>query len=126
MFFWFFMLIMDLLIPFVMIYFGKQFMENPPEKINNLFGYRTTMSMKTRATWRFAHNYCGKLWHKTGKILLPLSVIPLLFVINKNTETIAIIGLVICFIQLVPLTISIIPTERALKNNFDQNGKPKN
>ena len=68
--FWIFMLIMDLLIPFTMIGFGYLFLKRTPKNINVLFGYRTTMSMKNRDTWEFAHRYCGKLWYMWGGILL--------------------------------------------------------
>ena len=39
--FWIFMLIMDLLIPFTMIGFGKMFLKKAPDQINYVFGYRT-------------------------------------------------------------------------------------
>lgn len=46
--FWIFMLVMDLLIPFTMVGFGKYFIKNAPKEINKVFGYRTPMSMKTK------------------------------------------------------------------------------
>ena len=65
------MLIMNLFIPFIMIIVGWSFINNPPKKINLVLGYRTTMSMKNIETWKFAHNYCGKILVKSGLILLP-------------------------------------------------------
>lgn len=44
--FWISMVIMDLLIPFTMIGFGKYFLKTAPKEINTVFGYRTTMSIK--------------------------------------------------------------------------------
>ena len=44
--FWIFMLIMDLLLPFTMIGFGRYFMKKAPKEINSVFGYRTSMSIK--------------------------------------------------------------------------------
>lgn len=123
--FWVFMLIMDLLVPLTMIGLGRLFLTKAPKNINATFGYRTTMSMKNRDTWDFAHKYCGKLWFWLGLVLVPLSVIPLLFVLGKEIDTIAAVGTVVCFVQLVPLVGSIIPTEIALKKTFDQNGKWK-
>ena len=55
------MLIMDLLLPFTMIGFGRYFMKKAPKEINSVFGYRTSMSMKNKDTWEFAHKYCGKV-----------------------------------------------------------------
>lgn len=120
--FWIFMLFMDLLIPLAMVGFGKLFITKPPKNINSVYGYRTTMSMKNRDTWEFAHKYCGNLWFKCGAVLLPISVIPLIFVLNKGTDIIGTVGGIVCIIQLVPLIGSISPTEAALKKTFDQNG----
>ena len=120
--FWIFMLLMDLLIPLTMIGFGKLFLTKAPKNINAVFGYRTTMSMKNRDTWEFAHKYCGKLWFRCGLVLLPLSVILLIFVLDKSIDTIGMIGGIVSVIQLVLLVGSIFPTEAALKEVFDING----
>ena len=120
--FWIFMLLMDLLIPLTMVVFGKMFMTKSPKNINVVFGYRTTMSMKNKDTWEFAHKYCGKLWLKCGLVLLPLSIVPLIFTFNKGTDIIGTVGGIVCTVQLVPLIGSIFPTEAALKRIFDKNG----
>lgn len=120
--FWIFMLFMDILIPVTMIGLGKMFINRAPKEINMAFGYRTDMSMKNRDTWEFAHKYCGKIWYICGWVLLPLAIIPMLFVIGQNEDTVGTLGGIICVIQLIPLIGSIIPTERALKKTFDKNG----
>ena len=120
--FWTFTLAMDLLIPLMMIGFGRLFLTRPPRKINALFGYRTSMSMKNQDTWEFAHRYCGRLWLRWGLILLPLSVLPLFFVGGQDAATVEMVGQVVAAVQLIPLIGSIFPTEAALKRTFDQNG----
>ncbi len=124
--FWFFMLIMALLIPLTMICIGKYFSTKAPAKINYVFGYRTPMSMKNKDTWKFAHNYCGKLWQTIGLILLPFSAVAMFFVINKDPYTVSIFGCILVSIQLFLLIGPIIPTEKALRKNFDKNGTRKN
>ena len=124
--FWIFMLVMDLLIPFTMVGFGKYFIKNAPKEINKVFGYRTPMSMKNKETWEFAHHYCGKLWQIIGCIMLVPSVIAMLFVIGKDESVIGTFGGILCVVQLVFLIGSIFPTEIALKNNFDKHGNRKN
>ena len=124
--FWIFMMVMDLLIPFTMIGFGKYFTQNAPKEINKVFGYRTSMSMKNKETWEFAHHYCGKLWLTIGCIMLVPSVIAMLFVIGKDESVIGTFGGILCVVQLVFLIGSIFPTEIALKNNFDKHGNRKN
>ena len=120
--FWIFMLLMDMIIPVTMIGFGRLFLTKAPKEINDTFGYRTAMSMKNKDTWEFAHKFCGKLWLGFGAALMPISIIPLLFVFNKSIDTIANVGLIISVIQVIYLIGSIIPTEIALKKTFDQNG----
>jgi hypothetical protein len=121
--FWFFMLLMVLLIPLIMLGFGLYSSKRAPDNINFFFGYRTTMSMKNSDTWVFAHKHCGKLWKKLSCIMLPLSLLIMLFAIKKEDDIIAVYGAVLCIVQLIALMLSIIPTEKALKKNFDENGK---
>ena len=120
--FWIFMLVMDLLIPFTLIGFGKCFLKTAPKEINTTFGYRTTMSMKNKDTWEFAHRYCGKIWYISGLVMLPISLIIMLVILGKTENIIGTIGSLVCVVQLIPLIGAIIPTERALKRNFDENG----
>ena len=124
--FWLFMLAMILLIPVIMILFGKYFIKKTPKNINYLFGYRTNLSMKNEETWKFAHKHIGNIWFKWGLILLSVSVLALLFVIGKDEDTVGILGSVITIVQLVPIVASIILTEKALKKNFDEEGNRKN
>lgn len=120
--FWVFMLMMDLLIPFMITGFGYFFLQKAPANINALFGYRTRMSMKNQDTWKFAHRYFGKLWYMWGRILLFLTVLVMLWMIGKSEDTIGTVGAILCHIQMIPLIGCIVPTERALKRHFDANG----
>lgn len=119
------MLIMNSLVPMIMIGFGSYYATKAPKKINIIFGYRTSRSMKNNDTWKFAHNYIGKLWRKIGWILLVMSIIPMLFVWGKSEDVIRGLGLVVSMIQLAILIGSIIPTELALKRTFDIEGNRK-
>ena len=123
--FWIYMLLFVLLIPITMVYFGRRFFKSPPKSINATFGYRTTMSMKNQETWKLAHTVCGRFWFRCGRILLPLSVVPMLLVIGRGTETVGYTGVIIVFIQLVPLLCVIPVTEHALRKKFDKNGMRK-
>lgn len=120
--FWVFMLLTNMLIPFVMIGFGNYFYNRAPKEVNMFFGYRTTMSMKNEDTWVFAHHHCGKLWRVIGWIMLPLSVAAMFFVMNKDAGYVGVFGGALCMIQCVFLIVSIIPTEIALKKTFDEHG----
>ena len=122
--FWIFMLLMDLLIPLLMVGLGKLLAKRPPKRINGIYGYRTKRSMKTQETWEFAHRHFGNLWFKIGLVLIPLSVLPLIFVYGKDIEQIGIVGAVVTLFEIVPMIVPVFPTERALKENFDEYGKP--
>ena len=124
--FWIFMLAMNLLFPLIMLVMGKYFMKKSPKEINYIFGYRTNMSMKNKDTWDFAHNYFGKLWFRLGWLLIPISVIPMLFVIGKGEDIIGTVGMVVMVIDLILLIAPIFPTERALKKIFDKDGNKRN
>ena len=123
--FWFFMLVMGLLFPVVMILFGMMFMKSAPKRINYIFGYRTDMSMKNRDTWEFAHKYIGKLWFRFGLLLIPITVIPMLFVIGKTENIVGTVGLIVGFINTIVLIVPIFFTEKALNRTFDKDGKRK-
>ena len=120
--FWIYMLIISLLIPLTMIIFGRHFMHSPPKEINGSYGYRTSMSMKSRESWDFAHRYFGRLWFILGLMLLPLSAAAMLFLLGESVKAIGNSSLIIMAFQLLFLIIPIFPTERALKKNFDQFG----
>ena len=123
--FWIFMLAMGLLFPVVMILFGMMFMKSAPKRINYIFGYRTDMSMKNRDTWEFAHKYIGKLWFRFGLLLIPITVIPMLFVIGKTENIVGTVGLIVGFINTIVLIVPIFFTEKALNRTFDKDGKRK-
>ena len=122
MFFWVFMLCVVLLIPVVMIIYGRLFSKMAPKDINYIFGYRTRRSMMNEETWKFAHRYFGKLWYICGLIILPFSVVAMVFVFGKEADMVGSVGGIITLFQMIPLIGTIIPTERALKKNFDENG----
>ncbi len=81
--------------------------------------------MMNQDTWIFAHQYIGKMWSVLGIIVLPLSIIPMLFVIGKSEDTVGIVGGIVEGIQILVLICSIIPTEIALRKKFDEYGRRK-
>lgn len=125
--FWIFMLVMNLLIPLVMIIFGRVFEKKPPKigMSKFAFGYRTIMSMRNADTWEYAHRFFGKLWFRFGIAVGVISIIALLFVIGKDKDTIGFAGLIICYVQMAVMLIPVIPTEISLRKRFDKNGNRK-
>lgn len=123
MWFWWFMFVCDLLIPVLMIICGRMMWKHAPGNINGIIGYRTARSMKNIDTWRFAHDYCGRLWWKIGwGMLVPSAVIQLPFY-SSSVNWIGTVGGVLCVIQCIILIVSIFPTEKALKATFTDEGR---
>ena len=120
--FWRLMFLMDLLIPLLMIIYGYVYSQRAPKKINYFSGYRTRRSMQNKETWNFAHRYFGRLSLVFGLVLMPLTIIAALTFRNTDVETVGIMGTLLMTGQIVFFIILIIPTEIALKKNFDKDG----
>lgn len=123
MWFWWIMLICALIIPFIMIVAGRLMWKHCPKEINRLIGYRTKRSMRNEDTWKFAHDFCGKLWWIMGWIILLPSALAQLPFYNSTYTTIGIAIAITAIVQIIALIISIIPTEIALRKNFSDNDK---
>jgi len=125
MWYWIYIFTISSLIPIMMIGFGSLFLYKPPKKRNVIFGYRTRMSQKSDETWRFAHIYCGKIWQIMGLWMLPVIFAIMLWLKGTSDKTLGIAGSVICSIELIPLTFSVILTEIALRKHFFNDGTPR-
>ena len=97
--FWLFMLIMNLLIPFTMIGFGFYFQKHPPKEINELFGYRTSLSMKNEDTWKTAHVQFGRVWLIWGWFSAAFSFPCMLLLYGKSDTACGIYGGLLCLLQ---------------------------
>ena len=121
---WGFMLAMNLLIPAVMIGFGRVMEKKPPKKINGIYGYRTSRSMKNQDTWDFAQRYMGEVWWKWGWIMLPPVVLAqALTLLCPDVQSMCRWSLVPTVTEVVVMAFIYFPVERALKRNFDKDGK---
>ena len=118
MWFWWFLLFCDMLVPAVMLVGGRWMWKHPPKTVNGFIGYRTARSMKNADTWHFAQAYCGRLWWKIGWILLVPSVLVLLPFYGAGDTAIGTVGIVVMAVQTAVLLLSVWPTERALKRTF--------
>ena len=111
-----------LIIPVIMVVIGLIIKRFPPKKINSFYGYRTPMSKKNEDTWRFANLYSAKLFLWIGLILIPVSVVPLLFLLKKSEDILVIASTVITAADVTALLASAIATEIALRKNFERDG----
>lgn len=122
MWFWWFILICDLLVPVIMFVGGIIMSNHCPSQINGIFGYRTARSMKNMDTWKFAHEYCGKLWWKIGLASFVITILLHLPFYHSSEDTMSALSLVVMCLQIVFLVVPIVITEKALKRTFNEDG----
>lgn len=125
MWFWWFMFACDLIIPIIMIIAGRLMWKHCPKNINYIFGYRTTRSMKNIDTWKFAHEFCGRLWWRIGLIMLVPSALLYIPFYRSDESVIGTVAVILMTIQCIVLIASIFPTESALKKTFNDDGTRK-
>ena len=88
----------------------------PPKKINSLYGYRTSSSMKNQESWTFAQLYSSKELIKLGSVLVTCSSLNLIATFSNETNLT--IGLSLLILIVILLFIRV---ESAIKQKFNQN-----
>lgn len=108
-----------------MIWGGRFMRKHADGNPNGVSGYRSKRSRLNKETWRFAQEHCGRLWQKIGwAILVPIILAQIPFY-HKSEDIIGNVTLIINVIGCTILILSILPTERALKKNFNEDGTPR-
>ena len=125
MWFWWTILVCDLLIPIVMIIAGWMMWKHTPKRINRWYGYRTALSMKNEQTWKFAHMHAGRIWCVMGIVMLIPTILAFIPFYHSSTNVVGIVGLIVTTVQVIALIASVFPTEAALARTFDENGERK-
>lgn len=123
MWFWWFMFVCNMLYSVAMIIGGWFMWKHWPKEINGIIGYRSKRSKLNKETWRFAHENCGKRWWRIGWIMLVLTILVQIPFYGKSDNVVGNVGLVICIVECTILILSILPTEKALKMNFTDEGE---
>ena len=123
---WFGIAFTVIIIPALMIICGKYYIKKAPKNINHFVGYRTTRSMKNKETWEFAHNYMGKLWYKYGIVLFVISAALMLLTMGQDEDAVGGLAAIITTVQVFVMIVPCVLTEKALKENFDEDGNRKN
>lgn len=119
---WYFFFFCGLLIPLVIFLGGRMMWKHPPDEANGIVGYRTRRSMKNTDTWKFANEYCGKLWCRLSPALLLISILFFLPLYGHPKKEIGDCGILLLIIHLLLLILSVLLTEKALKKNFTEEG----
>ena len=91
----------------------------PPQKINDLYGYRTPRSMKSLAVWKEANRYSSNALLAVALITC-ISQVPSHFLLSGVwMYLLPVILMCVLLIATIPLT------EAHLKKHFDDDGNPR-
>jgi uncharacterized membrane protein len=82
----------------------------PPKKINGIYGYRTSRSMKSQENWDTAQRYSSRLMLKQGLVMLAIG--GLLIALPIHDEVSAVISVALLIISVIVLFVQ---TEKKLK-----------
>lgn len=121
--FWAFTLITNLIVPVLILLFGIHYSKNgAPKNIEGHSGFRSRRATKSWDAWVFTHKLAGKIWRVMGIIMIPVTVILMLFIIRLSIEAINIFGAVVFLIQGLTFAVSVIYVETQIKKNFNDYG----
>jgi uncharacterized membrane protein len=84
----------------VFVITGYIFFKKPPKKINHLYGYRTSSSMKTQERWDFAQKHSAKLIYRYGIYMILISLLGLVLPISESFGAILSVGIMLVFVFL--------------------------
>ncbi|WP_455249284.1 SdpI family protein [Ruminococcus sp.] len=115
-----FLIICTLLIPAVQLLAGWAMRFHAPKKINAWVGYRTERSMQNEESWKFANQYCGRLWMLFGAAMLVVSAASCISLRFVSKKTAALLAAVAVSVQTAELLLTLFPVERALKKKFQK------
>ena len=106
--------IIPVLTGLILVTFGFIMLKFPPKKINSLYGYKTSSSMKSKERWDFAQKFSSKEMIKLGILLAISGLIGLIYHPKGITAMIIGLGLIISVV-----VILIIKVESAIKKKFN-------
>lgn len=110
------------LVPVCMILLGLRFRKTPPKSKNSFLAYKTDRAIRNDDTFAFAHRYFGRLLLIFGIIALVYSTIAMVWAYYQGGRMIDLVAGILCLVNLIPMCITLYPTERALKRCFDDYG----
>ena len=82
----------------------------PPRKINGIYGYRTSRSMKSQENWDIAQRYSSQLMLKQGLVMLAIGGLLIALPIPDEVSTVISVALLI-----ISVIVLFVQTEKKLK-----------
>ena len=122
MFAWILSFLSAQILPVTVLAAGYYYKNHVPKTMKS--GYRTRRSTRSRETWVYAHRMLGKLWRPLGWVLLTVSFFGMFGILILNRDALEHATAALGAVQAVAMLGSLIPVERALRQNFDETGYP--
>lgn len=97
---------------------GFVFYKFPPKKINHIYGYRTTRSMKSQDTWDSANEFSSKWMMRFGVLVMLVSG-ALYVLLPEHNALISVVAMTLLVVLILPIT------EEHLKRHYTKSGAPK-
>lgn len=91
----------------------------PPKTINRIYGYRTSMSMKSQDVWKEANRYSSNLLMLAAIATISFQIIS--YKIMRPSISIIASCIFLVFISVA----AVLTTEKHLRKHFDEDGKRK-
>ena len=85
-------------------------MKFPPKKINGIYGYRTSRSMKSQENWDIAQRYSSRLMLKQGLVMLAIGGMLIALPIPDEVSSVISVSLLI-----ISVIVLFVQTEKKLK-----------
>lgn len=89
-----------------------------PDKVNRIFGYRTSFSMKNQETWKEANQFSSRLQFKFALFFTVFTLFSYFLIGGITSFYLSCAFLTVISIAVIPLT------EYHLRKKFDHQGKP--
>lgn len=113
------------MMPLILVGIGHYMAKGHLKEINWAFGYRTFRATRNKETWNFAQALSGRLMRNFGLASLAVSVVAILLVSGQDEAILGPAITVVMGLQFTPIILAIILTERALRQNFEKDGRRK-
>lgn len=94
----------------------------PPRGL--MLGYRTPRSKLSDETWDYANRAWGRLMRLLGPIWAAVVVVAMLVALGRSDAFVAVYGCGLLFGAALVALLSMVPVERALRREFDADGRP--
>lgn len=121
--FWAFTLVINLILPVLILLYGVHYGKNgAPKNIEGHSGFRSRRATKSWDAWVFTHKLAAKIWRVAGLIMIPVTVVMMLFGIRFSPEMLTFYGSVVFAIQGFTFVGTIIHVENQIKKNFNDYG----